>query len=193
LIDPPSQEIDLMKTLAAICLLLSTLAFAETPKTATVLPKITPGSSVYIEPMDGFETYLAAAILKKKVPVLVVGLVVTAIYHLLPTIHFFLNYGWASALPPHVRSLSLQHTQQPESLTLSLSDVLRLPVAFDQNQTSDKESSARKGSRLLRRMSIICLFDISRKRRVIIQISKPLCNPCRSLVSILFPTQERTN
>jgi hypothetical protein len=34
--------------------------------------RIAPGSKLFIEPMDGFDTYLAAAILKKKVPVVVV-------------------------------------------------------------------------------------------------------------------------
>jgi hypothetical protein len=34
--------------------------------------RIAPGSKLFIEPMDGFETYLAGAILKKKVPVMVV-------------------------------------------------------------------------------------------------------------------------
>jgi hypothetical protein len=33
---------------------------------------IAPGSKLFIEPMDGFDTYLSAAILKKKVPVMVV-------------------------------------------------------------------------------------------------------------------------
>ena len=33
---------------------------------------IVPGSKLFIEPMEGFETYLSAAILKKKVPVMVV-------------------------------------------------------------------------------------------------------------------------
>jgi hypothetical protein len=34
--------------------------------------RIVPGSKLFIEPMDGFDTYLSAAILKKKVPVMVV-------------------------------------------------------------------------------------------------------------------------
>lgn len=34
---------------------------------------IAAGSKLFIEPMDGFDTYLAAAILKKKVPVMVIG------------------------------------------------------------------------------------------------------------------------
>jgi hypothetical protein len=39
---------------------------------AGVATRITPGSKLFIEPMDGFDTYLSAAILKKKVPVMVV-------------------------------------------------------------------------------------------------------------------------
>ena len=34
--------------------------------------RIAPGSKLYIEPMDGFDTYLSAAIMKKKVPVNIV-------------------------------------------------------------------------------------------------------------------------
>jgi hypothetical protein len=35
-------------------------------------PQIRSGSTVYIEPMNGYETYIAAAILKKHVPLVVV-------------------------------------------------------------------------------------------------------------------------
>jgi hypothetical protein len=35
--------------------------------------KIVPGAKVYITPMDGFESYLAAALSKKKVPLVAVG------------------------------------------------------------------------------------------------------------------------
>ena len=35
--------------------------------------QIAAGSKVYIEPMNGFETYMAAAIQKKKVPLIVVS------------------------------------------------------------------------------------------------------------------------
>jgi hypothetical protein len=46
------------------------------PDTAAVAApnpeRIAPGSKIFIEPMDGFDTYLSAAFLKKKVPVLVV-------------------------------------------------------------------------------------------------------------------------
>jgi hypothetical protein len=48
----------LLVALSAVCL-------AQTPQ-------IKSGSTVYIEPMDGYETYLAAAFAKKKVPLVVV-------------------------------------------------------------------------------------------------------------------------
>jgi uncharacterized protein YfaP (DUF2135 family) len=46
--------------------MLSTVAFAQAPQ-------IKSGATVYIEPMDGYETYLAAAIAKKNVPLVVVA------------------------------------------------------------------------------------------------------------------------
>ncbi len=45
----------------------STATTAPSPA-APVSTKIIPGSKVYITPMDGFENYLAAALGKKKVP-----------------------------------------------------------------------------------------------------------------------------
>jgi len=39
---------------------------------AAGIAQIAPGSKLFIEPMGGFETYLAAALLKKSVPVVVV-------------------------------------------------------------------------------------------------------------------------
>jgi hypothetical protein len=48
--------------------LVGTLLFGST----TFAQTITPGSKLYIEPMNGFESYLAAAILAKKIPVSVV-------------------------------------------------------------------------------------------------------------------------
>ena len=50
---------------AALLLLCCIPAFAQTPH-------IKSGSTVYIEPMDGYETYLAAAFAKKHVPLVVV-------------------------------------------------------------------------------------------------------------------------
>lgn len=44
---------------------LTALTFAQQP--------IAPGAKVYIEPMNGFETYLAAAFQKKKVPITIVA------------------------------------------------------------------------------------------------------------------------
>ncbi len=51
---------------ASSLLLLSSLAFAQAPQ-------IKSGSTVYIEPMGGYETYLAAAFTKKHVPLIVVA------------------------------------------------------------------------------------------------------------------------
>jgi hypothetical protein len=49
----------------ALCLGASGVAVGQQP--------IAAGSKVYIEPMNGFETYMAAAIQKKKVPLIVVS------------------------------------------------------------------------------------------------------------------------
>ena len=49
-----------------------TAAVAPSSVPAMGMVRITPGSKLFIEPMDGFETYLSAAILKKNVPVYVV-------------------------------------------------------------------------------------------------------------------------
>jgi len=49
----------------ALCIGISAVAVGQ--------QQIAPGSKVYIEPMNGFETYMAAAIEKKKVPLIVVS------------------------------------------------------------------------------------------------------------------------
>jgi hypothetical protein len=69
-----------MKLFAVSCVAFASLTFAhaQTPAAAPTQgvassqpQRIASGSHVFIEPMDGFETYLGAAILKKKVPLLV--------------------------------------------------------------------------------------------------------------------------
>ena len=50
---------------ASILLMFSAIAFAQAPQ-------IKSGSTIFIEPTGGYETYLAAAVLKKKVPVFIV-------------------------------------------------------------------------------------------------------------------------
>ncbi len=52
--------------LAFVSLAFCTVCLAQTPQ-------IKSGATVYIEPMGGYETYLAAAIAKKKVPLIVVA------------------------------------------------------------------------------------------------------------------------
>jgi hypothetical protein len=49
------------------------LLFALTVPTFAQTPRIPPNTTVYIEPMDGYETYLAAAIAKKQVPLILVA------------------------------------------------------------------------------------------------------------------------
>jgi hypothetical protein len=51
---------------ASSLLLITSVAFAQAPQ-------IKSGSTVYIEPMGGYETYLAAAFTKKHVPLIVVA------------------------------------------------------------------------------------------------------------------------
>ena len=58
---PPSAAVPVAVT--------APVSSSATPSSPT---RIAPGSKVFIEPMDGFDTYLSAAILKKKVPVMIV-------------------------------------------------------------------------------------------------------------------------
>lgn len=53
------------RIIALVLLTFSAIVFAQAPH-------ITSGSTVYIEPMGGYETYLAAAFVKKHVPLVVV-------------------------------------------------------------------------------------------------------------------------
>jgi hypothetical protein len=58
------------KATAILVLILSTVCAVYAQQTILNLPA---GSKVYIEPMDGFENYLAAALQKKKVQLMVVA------------------------------------------------------------------------------------------------------------------------
>jgi hypothetical protein len=96
-----------MKACFTFCLLLGTLAIAtaQTPATApqtaatatSSTPHIASGSHLFIEPMDGFETYLSAAILKKKVPVFIVDDKAKADYIVNGTSHVQ-KAGWAKTI-----------------------------------------------------------------------------------------------
>jgi hypothetical protein len=54
------------RVLAIVLLTFSAIALAQAPQ-------LKSGSTIYIGPMDGYETYLAAAIVKKHVPLVVVA------------------------------------------------------------------------------------------------------------------------
>lgn len=62
-----------MRLAALLALLLTPACIAETLQTRPAGPVHIPlNAHVYIEPMDGFENYLAAAILKKHTPIIIV-------------------------------------------------------------------------------------------------------------------------
>lgn len=80
----------------------STTAPASATAAAKAAPtvgreKIAPGSKVYLEPMDGFDTYLSAAILKKKVPLAVVDDKSQADYVITGSSHVD-KAGWAKTI-----------------------------------------------------------------------------------------------
>ena len=61
------------KFLAVVLCLTAPLSLYAGNKSTSGAGKIAPGSKVYIEQMNGFETYLAAAFTKKKVQLTVVA------------------------------------------------------------------------------------------------------------------------
>ena len=92
-----------MPKIMVLCLALAFApSFAQQPTSSpssavSGTPHIAPGSKLYIEPMNGFETYLSAAILKKKVPVLVVDSKEGADYVLTGSSHME-KAGWAKTI-----------------------------------------------------------------------------------------------
>jgi hypothetical protein len=86
-----------MKRIALVVilgLLTSVGVHAQTPATPH---HIQPGARVFIEPMDGFETYLTAAILKKKVPIVVTDSKEKADYVITGNSHVE-KAGWAKTI-----------------------------------------------------------------------------------------------
>jgi hypothetical protein len=75
------------------CILLAAAALPAQKTAAT----IAPGSKIYIEPMGGFETYLAAALQKKQVPVVVVADKNAADFDMAGT-SGHQNAGWAKTI-----------------------------------------------------------------------------------------------
>lgn len=91
-----------MKNLILLCvsalMLPLSAAFSQTVShTQTAPATLKPGSKVFIEPMDGFENYLAAAILKKKTPVVVVDSKEKADFIISGTAHVE-KAGWAKTI-----------------------------------------------------------------------------------------------
>ena len=86
-----------MKRIATLCLLLSAFTFAAAEDKTASPQRIERGSRIYIEPMDGFEAYLTAAILKKNVPLLVTDDEAKADYIVSGTSHIE-RAGWAKTI-----------------------------------------------------------------------------------------------
>ncbi len=59
------KELFMNRAFAFVLLTIPTIALAQAPQ-------LKSGSAVYIEPMGGYETYLAAALVKKQVPLVVI-------------------------------------------------------------------------------------------------------------------------
>ena len=114
-----------MKHFSAILLLAcSAICFAQTPQ-------IKSGATVYIEPMGGYETYIAAAILKKHVPLLVVLDKEKATY----IIHSTINHVQPNQTQPGVvinNSNTIETSSSPNR------------SAFDSGFASGAEAAARR-------------------------------------------------
>jgi hypothetical protein len=89
---------------------ISTLAFGQQPVATALVPvpatsgasetapiRILRGSKLFIQPMDGFDTYLSAAILKKKVPVVIVDDAAKADFIVVGSSHVD-KAGWAKTI-----------------------------------------------------------------------------------------------
>lgn len=89
-----------MKALASLCLVLflaAPVSSQSTPAQTSSFHGIRPNSRVFIEPMDGFETYLTAAILKKQVPLIVTDDKAKADYIITGTSHVD-KASWAKTI-----------------------------------------------------------------------------------------------
>jgi hypothetical protein len=62
-----TRRIPVNRFIAFLLIMSSVVAFAQTP------PLAKSGATIYIEPMDGYETFLAAAFAKKEVPLIVLA------------------------------------------------------------------------------------------------------------------------
>lgn len=91
------QKITILLSLIMVCLVISGKAqqIADNAKTAdTTIPR---NSKIYIAPMDGFDSYLAAAIRKKEVPVILVS-VPDAADFIIDGTHSKKSAGWAKTI-----------------------------------------------------------------------------------------------
>lgn len=119
-----------MKKFALLCLIAFTFTVCQAQKPQT--GHIAPNSHVFIEPMDGFENYLSAAILKKKVPILITDDKAKADYIITGTSHVE-KAGWAKTIFISPKSAA--------SASITMKDAKTGDLAFA--YSVDKSNSAR--------------------------------------------------
>lgn len=128
------------KLIVSIVLILafSCFAFAQAAEISTPETKIPANSKVFIAPMEGgFETYVTAAIQKKKIPLLIVGTREQADFEIKGSVEKQ-KAGWAktifiSPLP------SIDSTMQVVNLKTGI-------VAYSISSTKSNARRGRKGS-----------------------------------------------
>ena len=108
---------------------------AQTPDLNTRVPA---GSRVFIEPMDGFETYLSAALTKKKVPLVVVASADRA--------DFTIRGNGSAQKPGWARTVFLGQTHSDAQASISVvnvkTDVVAFAYAYDMKNSYRGQQSA---------------------------------------------------
>jgi hypothetical protein len=101
----------------AVVLLCSTLPFES-----LAAGRLAPGSKIYVEAEDGFDTYLTAALEKKHVPVTVVGVKEKADY-VLSGVSDHQKPGWA-------KTLALGQIHSDDQASVKLVDIKSGEIVF---------------------------------------------------------------
>ncbi len=99
--------------------------------------RVPAGAHVYIAPMNGFETYLAAAILSEKVPLVVVGDRSKADYEIAG------NTG--SRKPGLARALLLQESGTDEQASIPVTHIKTRTIAFAYSVHRTNDFDGKKG------------------------------------------------
>jgi hypothetical protein len=109
------------------------------PKAAVAAAKIPSGAKVYVAPMGGFENYVIAGILKKKVPVLLVGDRDKAEYEIRGSAETE-KAGWAKML-----FLGSQQSNEQASVNVQEIKTGNLVFAYSVNKTNSARGKQSAG------------------------------------------------